>query len=60
MSEVCDCVWRCAETCKECRRENEDGIIRDQRSVELDGNSEYPVLSWNNTMDAQHIEEVTA
>ena len=60
MSEVCDCVWRCAETCKECRRENEDGIIRDQRSVELDGNFNDSVLPGDDTVDAQHIEEVTA
>lgn len=58
----CNCAWRSSDACKECAREEIENVgnVGDQRSVELDGNIEYPVLSWNNTMDAQHIEEVTA
>lgn len=60
MQSICDCVWRSSTTCKDCRRENEDGIIRDQRSVELDGNFNDGVLPGIISIDVDDSKEVTA
>lgn len=56
----CNCAWRSSDACKECAREDNNGTLRDQGSIIMDGGTQHDLLSRDNSVDVQHIEEVTA